>query len=321
MTTKNQCWMCPAEQPPCFIVLGRYGDIIQLLPAFKAVHDRTGLKPIVMTSTHYMNVLDGVSYVTPHPIDKEWWSGVPFARQLASDLYGGGVVPQWWADDPYLWGTKQSFKDLFEHGNTVLQSHGHGWGVDMADAPDYGTSMWQRAGFTPTEMMSLPLVFDRRDGHREGLLTRQHQGRGDKPLLLLSFDGKSSPFGPYPEVMEQVNKFAHRFHFVMLGSPSGSVKAARIFDLLGLMDAAAGMITIDTASLHLALASKVPYIAYTRGPGDWCRSVPKGNCVKEIHYGHATQRLNEIAPILEGWAGGRSTPRLVGAGGGGVCAI
>jgi len=305
--------MVPPEQPPCFIVLGRYGDVIQLLPAFKAVHDRTGVKPVVMISTHYADVLDGVRYVTPFPVHWDWWQGVPAARKLAAEQFGGGVVVQWWNDSP----DRIRLIEQATEGGVVLQSHGHEWGVDIHRWPNYGTSMWDRAGFSPEEMMSLPLVFDRRDEKREHLLVQQHRGRGDKPLLLVSFAGFSSPFPPHPEVMQVVNQYAGRFRIVDLGR----IKATRIYDLLGLMDAAVGMITIDTASLHLALASKIPYLAYTRGPNDWCRSVPKGNCVKEIHYGHALDRLNEIGPLLEEWSGGGTRPKMAGAGGGGVMTV
>lgn len=285
-----------------------------MMPAFKAVHDRTGVKPVVMVSTNYMTVLDGVSYVTPFPVHWDWWQGIPAARRLAAEQFGGGVVVQWWNDSP----DRIRLIETATEGGMVLQSHGHEWGVDIARWPDYGTSMWDRAGFSPEEMMSLPLVLDRRDPHRERLLVQQHRGRGDKPMLLVSFAGHSSPFAPHPEVMAVVNQFKNRFNIVDLGR----IRANRIYDLLGLMDAAAGMITIDTASLHLALASKVPYLAYTRGPNDWCRSVPKGNCVKEIHYGHALARLNELPPLLQAWANGTTPePVAAGQGGGGVMVV
>lgn len=303
--------MVPEEQPPCFIILGRYGDVIQLLPAFKAVNDRTGRQPVIMVSTGYASVLDGVSYVKPMPVHWEWWQGVPNARRLAAEQFGGGIVCQWWHESA----ERIQLIEQANAGGVVLQSHGQEWGVDINRWPNYGTSMWDRAGFTPEEMMHLPLVFDRRDANRERVLLSQHKGRGNKPLLLVSFAGHSSPFAPHPEVMRVVNEFAGRFQIVDLGR----IKAARIYDLLGLMDAAAGMITIDTATLHLAAATKIPYLAYTRGPNDWCRSVPKGNCVKEIHYGHALQRLNEVGPLLEQWSAcaGPIPAYAGGAGGGG----
>ena len=36
--------------PPAFVQLGRYGDIIQMLPAFKALSDKHGKRPLVVVS-------------------------------------------------------------------------------------------------------------------------------------------------------------------------------------------------------------------------------------------------------------------------------
>lgn len=297
--------------------MGRYGDIIQLLPAFKAIYDRTAVKPIVITATDYANIYDGVSYVTPFPVHWSWWEGVPQARRLASEKFGGGVVLQWWADEPFKWNPK-AYQQLLSEGAVVLQSHGLEWGVDMHVAPTYGHSMWTRAGFSPDEMMSLPLVFDRRDPGREMGLVRQHRGIHKKPIVLVNFTGHSSPFAPHPEVMGVVSKFYHHFHFIDLGR----VRADRIYDLLGLYDAAVGMITTDTATLHLAATGTIPYVAYTVGsPGHWNSSVPKGNCVLEIKYDHAIQKLTQLERVLEVWSkqtGAEAHPMPYGAGGGGV---
>jgi hypothetical protein len=305
--------MTPEEQPPCFIILGRYGDIIQLLPAFQAVFDRTGLKPIIVTSTEYATVLEGVGYVQPRAVHWNWWEGVPAARQLAAEQFGGGIVCQWWADEPFKW-QKQAYAQLLGDGSVVLQSHGREWGVDIGAVPNYGTSMWTRAGFTPEEMKTLPLVFDRRDAHREALLVRQNTHPNPamrRPMLLVNFQGVSSPFAPVPEVMRVVDEFKGRFNVVDLGR----MRAQRIYDLLGLMDAACGMITTDTATMHLAAAGNIDYVGYT--VDGWTSSVPKGRCLVEIKYSQALDRLGELRPILAKWANAEQPRQEVGAGGGG----
>lgn len=283
----------PEGQAPCFIQLGRYGDIILLLPAFKAIYDRIGLKPRVIVCTQYKSVLDGVSYVEPIPVDYEWWSGIPSARLLAESMYGGGIVPQWWNDPDHAPIVETTFK-----GGIVLQCHGKEWGVDVNKWPNFMTSMWDRAGFTCEEMRSLPLVFDRRNPTRERQLLEQVRGRNQKPMLLINFDGHSSPFAPVPEVMNEVFKFRNEINIVNLGK----IRAHRIYDLLGLYDHAVGMITSDTATLHLAAGSSIPYIAYT--VDGWCSSTPKGNVAVEIKYNQALNRISEIAPILDRWIHG-----------------
>jgi hypothetical protein len=146
---------------------------------------------------------------------------------------------------------------------------------------------------------------------RESVHSRQ-----GKPLLLVNFSGHSSPFAWVPEVMRAVNQFQQQFNIVDIGR----LKAQRIYDLLGLFDAAAGLITIDTATLHLAAGSAVPYIAYTRA--DWSSSVPKGNCVLEIKYRdeEVKGRMGEVVRVLEHVGGeSRSATQatFIGKGGGG----
>lgn len=309
--------MVPETNAPCFIQLGRYGDLILLFPAFKAIYDRTGHKPIVIVCTEYASVFEGISYVQPFPVHWPWWQGIPQARKLAEEQFGGAIIPQWWHEAP-----KDNILDQQCKGATVLQCHGHEWGVNMERWPNFMTSMWERAGFTAEEMRKLPLVFDRRDRERENALLQSVRGRPNvreaqgKPILLVNFHGYSSPFAWTPEVMTIVNRFRHQFHIVDLAQ----VKARRIYDLLGLFDVAAGLITIDTATLHLAAGSAMPYVAYTRA--DWSSSVPKGNCVLEIKYRDedVKGRMHELERVLEQWAGSPAItpkPEYGGAGGGG----
>lgn len=276
--------------PAAFCILGRYGDIIQLLPAFKAIHDRTGQPPIVVSSTDYSSVYDGVSYVKPFPINGNWYMQIPFARDLARQHFGSCVVLPWWHETDRR---DEICREQESDCITVLQSHGRNWGVDMHKNPNYGTSMWWRAGFTPEEMMTLPLVFDKRSEDRERRLVEPFQ-KFNKPLLLYNFAGQSSPFAAVPEVMRVISQFNHKFKMVDLGS----LMAYRIYDLLGLMDAAAGMITIDTATLHMAPASKVPYFAYI--VDGWSQSVPKGNVKGRAFYSEATrpEKLQELHNYL-----------------------
>ena len=272
--------------PPCFVALGRYGDIIQLMPAFREIYQRTDLKPVVIVSSRYANVLEGVSYVRIHPINCDWWRGIPLAYRIAQEVYGGGVVPQWW----HL--PKNEAGVVDNPGGIILQSHGEKWGVDISKWPNYGTSMWDRAGFTVEEMMTLPLIFDRRDWVREKELVAKHR-RTKKPMFLVNYTGQSSPFAPMPEIHRVVMEFSDYFEIVDLGI----VQGVRIYDLLGFMDRAAGMLTIDTSTLHLAPASKVPYIAYT--VNGWCSSVPKGNCITEIKYNDSIRRLDHLRLTLQ----------------------
>ena len=264
----NQCGML-GSMPQVYIQLGRYGDIILLLPAFYRMWQLTGRKPLLIVSTAFASVLEGVSYVEPFPLDCDFYGGMPMARQLAQEQFGGA---------------------------TVLQCNGAGWSADVP-APNYMTSMWRRTGFTDEEMRALPLVFDRRSEGREAQLLRWVlPARVKLPILLVNFEGVTSRFAAVPEVMAVVNEYRGRFHIIDLGK----IKASRIYDLLGLYEIAAGLITSDTATLHLAAASKVPYVGYTANGGG--SSVVKGNCVLEIKYKDVLARLSELRPQLEWWS-------------------
>lgn len=283
---------------PGFVLLGRTGDLLIMLPAFKAIHDRTGLKPYCIVSHEYASIFDGVSYAEPISIREHWWKGMPVARKLARERFGSAIIPQWWntVEGP---GHKET-------GEFVLQSHGHEWGINLEKWPNFMTSMWDRAGFSPEEMRSLPLVMDRRNFAREQMLLANYT-RQRKPLLLYNFTGVSSPYGFTPDVMPVLWRYQSHFTLVDIGR----IKAHRIFDLLGLYDAAAGLISIDTATAHLANASKVPAVWYT--VDGWNGSVPRGNVALHVSYNNTRNRLKELEDVLEKWKHDSSSLQPVSA--------
>jgi len=271
------------DTPPVFVLLGRAGDIIQLLPCFDAIHRRSGARPIVIVSKDYANVFDGVSYVRPHPIREHWWQGVPVAKAVAREVYGGGQVVQSWHEPP-------KHDDTIGFRGThvaVLQSHGYNHGVNMALDPCYSLSMVRRCGFSRAEWMQLHLRFDRRNPAREGKLAEPFM-RG-RPLLLFHTSGVSSPFTYTPELVNLLTaRFSRYFKVVDLGR----ISAYRIYDLLGLMDRASFMVLSDSAPLHLAAGTQTPYVALT--VDGWTSSVPKGNVQLEIKYSQFKQRIPEL---------------------------
>jgi len=269
--------------PPVMICLGKFGDIILFLPALKAIFERTGLNPKVLVADQYASVFDGVSYVDAVPCGPDWMD-VNGALEKAKQ-FGEPENPQWWHDKSFV----------PEPGNLVLRVHGNNWSVDQSKYPGFMQSMYLRAGFSLEEMQTLPLVFDKRDKEREEKLVRSFTANNKRPMLLLNFTGEASPFAAVPEVMQYIQPYRSRLNIVRLDN----IRAHKIYDLLGLMDAAIGMVTIDTATLHLAQASKTPYIAFTRD--GWSGSVPRGNCVCEIKYSHAIKSANVIPKMIEQW--------------------
>lgn len=284
----NRCWLIPRE-PPCIVQLGRTGDLLQLFPAFKLMAERDGEKPVVMVSDEYAGVFDGISYAQPWVVKYRWWNDTAKAKQLAMGHYSHVIIPQYWNDND---GVPES-----EASETRLRftAHGHTWAVE-GETQDYGTCMWNRLGFTRVQMLSEPLVIDRRDKDREEELVKNHV-RSLKPVLLFNFTGVCSPFGYVPEMMRLLRNFQSRFQLVDLGL----IRARRIYDLLGLYDIAAGLITIDTATAHLANASAVPAIWFTvDSTGE---SIPRGNVALHVKYPETPKRFGEISDVITKWYG------------------
>jgi len=290
----------------CFIQLGRFGDLILMLPVFQAVYQRTGFKPFVVVSDEYASVLEGVGYVSPVPVDCHWWKDMARAREIAEQFGLPVVIPQWWNS-----GDKEPVPST-ARGQFPVVCHGKEFHVNRNVWPNYMASMWAQCGFTIKEMNELPVVFNWRDRDREWALLQEVRRYRRKPMLLVNWTGISSPFAAMPEYMRVIQRFESQFQIVNLGT----LRAERIYDLLGLYDAAAGLITIDTATLHLAGAGNVEYVAFTRS--DWSGSVPKGKCVLEVGYDGAEQQAEKLVPILHRWAGApQQKPVLQFSGGGG----
>ena len=75
-----------------------------------------------------------------------------------------------------------------------------------------------------------------------------------------------------------------------------SFKATRIYDLLGLYDIAAGLVSIDTATTHLAAASKVPLLAFCRC--GWSSAIPKPGATI-VRYDKAHTELDTIDTFMK----------------------
>lgn len=248
-----------------FIQLGRFGDIILLLPAMKHIADVTNVKPSMIVAAEYASVLEGVSYVEPIPLNVHWYMGMPEARRYAKTHFGGG---------------------------TVLQCYAHEWGIDLKQWPSFMISMLDRTG-VPLELFNdLPLVFDRRNPEREAAAVPRTNG---KPFILVNTVGVSSPFPHGQKIFQSLSHLRGKVTLVDMGR----IRCHRIYDVLGIMDRALGTITTDTATLHLAHGSARPYIALT--VDGWCTSTPRGNCRLEVKYSRFLTSLSAIVEEVERW--------------------
>ena len=268
---------------PTYILLGKFGDLILMLPAWKEIHRRAGGKTRVnvVVSKQYESVLEGCNYINPHIVPHHWSQGAVKAR---TEVHAQQVItPHWW--------NARDMSDDIPKGDFGLDCQGLRWMIDRGEWPDYMTSMYARCGFTRAEMMFLPLEFDNRSLNRETNLINFLNPK--PPFILYNLSGNPSP--PHARELESHLLRMKEFTFVSLAK----IKAHRIYDLLGLMDAAEGIITCDTSTLHLAHGTKTPYIALTKN--EWAGSVPRGNCVLEVKYDQIEKRLVEIMETVRFW--------------------
>lgn len=241
------------------MTLGRYGDIMVSLPIAYHLWKTTGVKPAFITGDECHSILDGVNYV-----EKVRYIG------HYSDLTGAIST------------LKPRFKKLL-----VAQMYGNHGAKRVTDS--FCKDAWAQAGMLPIHG-KVPLVFDNRDSQREAELVKQHIKPGLN--LLLNLSGHSSPF---PEAAALTADIYRRWEKVFNIVDLSKIKAARIYDLLGLYDAAQVLVTSDTATLHLAGASKIPAIELIADtPELWYGSRRAGNCVKAVRYQESSLRREEI---------------------------
>lgn len=249
-----------------FIQLGRFGDLIILLPCWKKLYDDFGQKPIVVVAREFADLFRGLSYVQPDIVNCHWYGGLANAIKMAQLKYGDFIV---------------------------TQCHGVGYATNKADYPSFGEAMWSKADFAG-QYGTLPTIFDRRNAQREQRLLEPFLK--DKPILAYNFFGLSSPLPYRQEIYRRLWRYYQDFTFVDLGR----IKAERIYDLLGIYDVAAGVLSMDTATLHLASASPVPLLAYCRG--GWSSAIPKPGAVK-IEYAEALDKLD----LIDNWVSSLKT--------------
>lgn len=238
-----------------FVNLGHAGDIINALPMVKYVEAVTGRKPLFFTSQTYGHVLDGVSYAEPVYLD----------------------LPDHKPNDAIQIASQRCEYVL------CTQMHGENFEVPH-ETESYNREGWRVCGLLD-RFYELPLVFDKRDfGREEMLLAALH--KSDKPILLVNVTGGlSSPFSGGKALLEViVNDFSRRFEVVDMTK----LRFDRIYDALGLMDAAYLLVSSDTYTLHLAPAARCDVIALVNDNEmfgkDWLATRSRGVLVHRIGY-------------------------------------
>lgn len=284
---KDACGILPRQR--CFVHAGKFGDEMILLGGLKHIYDETGIKPVVVVAQEFASIFDGVSYATADPLALSWWQEVDKMCAYAEAKYGHFICPKFWdakLPPPQPRPGARLTKIQFMGRDIILAEE---------DWTSYQSAQWVAAGFELHHMLEWPLVFDRRNAVRENELRKQFF-KTNRPKLLVAIAGPgTSPFPGVPEVMQVVNKFRNDFEIIDLSR----IHATRIYDMLGLYDHAAGLIVNDSAPLHLAGASRVPFVAFINNGGSG--SIPRGNCVLQVRYAHVMPARQRLEAILNHW--------------------
>lgn len=220
-----------------WIITSKLGDICNALPIIHYEFKEASEVQTVITSEKYAQIFDGCSYCKPI-------------------LFYGA-----WGD------LQEAIK--FSKGNfdyaSLLQCHGNKFPFEQTQK-SFQQEVYLRAGLID-QWDKLELVFDQRDESREKELVSKIvpraklRGRPFEKFILVGDAGESAPFAQIEELCSMLQSNFGETHKIIRLS---SVKAEKIYDLIGLYDRAACLVTIDTVHLHLAKASKVPIIALAR---------------------------------------------------------
>lgn len=236
------------------VQMGRYGDIINILPIAKDIADKIGKPVPILCKNEYADILEGVSYAVAEPV---------YGTELPKD---GGI--------------------LDTHASHPISSR------RLA----YNLQAWDQVGYVDQFQELFP-VFDRRCRIREVALV-ESLVTFEKPVMVVSLHGVSSAMAEKTRnALKKLihESFAHQFQIVE------PVKAHRPYDLLGLLDAASVVLTIDTMLLHLATASNVPVVAFLSNhpPLFWRASATKGNVVYSTGYDKAVDNWPLVVRAVE----------------------
>lgn len=259
----------------CIVQLGRYGDIINMLPIALHIHNSYG-KPALMVTEEFAPLLDGVSYVTPYPV------------KLATDQLNEAIQI-----------AEKNFKHVI-----VTQIWGKNYHQDHLCA-SYNRESWRKAGFeNKFRDYTWKPVFDKRDDAREQALL--NKATGGEPLaryIVVAAQSISSPFPHAAELLERLKReYGNQYQIVDI-TP---LRSDRIYDVLKLLEMAEVVVTVDTAIIHLMAALPTPAVCLVN-PNPWLGSEPRCNYLGRLPYDkypeHFEEEMNTAIVSLQGVSG------------------
>ena len=263
-----------------YLCLGRTGDILNILPLLWLDH-QAGQRSQLMVAKEFAGLLDGCSYLDPVIFDGDFMEldrAVEQAKTLSNDI---------------------RVCQLAGPRNTVLSEAYARIGLHVGDpqTESFSKESWRLAGRFDEWRNQPPLVFDKRDQHREALLLAKLDTT--KKMILVAVDSIDSPFKYKSLLMELLRLKFFRNHDIV---DLSSIKADRFYDLLALYEhpKTRCLIAADSAPLHLAYgASSLPVVALVQDqPTLFFGSAWRPNHVFHCRYGDFTSRAMEMLEAI-----------------------
>lgn len=238
------------------IQLGFIGDIAGILPLAKHLHDE-GHDVDWYVSADFSAILEGVSYVNV----KELTIGYADVEGAIERVNRSGIVY-----------------------DKILVTQVNGNPSIRHDCKNFSTQSWSFAGAEYLTLYhDLPLVFDRRNRAEEQKWVERFmpdKPGDERPWLCYSLLGRSSPHPDVDSIQGWIKQnFGEDFKQLNLAA----IPFQAPHHMLGVLEKAAALISIDTATLHIAYATKTPTIALQ--PDDpWKRSERRKHWVEAVTY-------------------------------------
>ena len=248
----------------CFVALSKFGDIIQALPIIKHEFEKTGKKPHVITSEKFSSIFEGCSYIGKVLISPGQWGDLHGAVRFGKSKYSDVVI---------------------------LQCHGENFPFKHTK-PSFQHEVYDRVGLLNYWATMKP-DFDRRNFGREKALLDGYQLTGQK-YILVADHSESSQFKEIEELKVMLaTKFGSEYRLVMLSS----IKAEKIFDLLGVYENAVALVSTESVHTHLAWATNVPM--FVLAANGWRGSAMRNGFKFYIKYADWEYRKNDLIESLD----------------------
>jgi hypothetical protein len=142
------------------------------------------------------------------------------------------------------------------------------------------------------------IIIDRRHPEDEAELVRTWMDYNDRlPTVLVNTTAISNPVPKDAARIQSIlgTRLCGKAYVVDLAT----IRAKRFTDLLGLCDRAKCLVTVDTATLHLAGAHTIPYVALLADkPTPWFGSYCRGNVIRKARYGDAVTDPDFVSKIV-----------------------